>query len=130
MMVRASPSPHKLFECAFSSKLSEKFADLSAIDDLHELAEFLEVTYRIRAERHHLELLILKVLPLMSINSKIFLNGLLTAFEGPLVNPSPHLDDQPEIWRLFLLRLLRHDYVLPGTIEQLGDRNFSWISQW
>lgn len=99
-------------------------------DDLHELAEFLEVTYRIRAERQHLELLILKVLPLISINSKIFLNGLITAFEGPLVNPSPHLVDQPEIWRLFLLRLLRHDYVLPGTIEQLNDKNFSWVSKW
>ncbi|KAK5063012.1 hypothetical protein LTR84_005088 [Exophiala bonariae] len=99
-------------------------------DDLHELAEFLEVTYRIRAERQHLELLVLKVLPLISINSKIFLNGLITAFEGPLVNPSPHLVDQPEIWRLFLLRLLRHDYMLPGTIEQLTDQNFSWVSKW
>jgi len=100
------------------------------IDDLQELSEFLEVTYRIRAERHHLELLILKVLPLMAINSRIFLNGLITAFEGPLVNPSPHLVDQPEIWRLFLLRLLRHDYVLPGTIEQLGSDTFSWVSKW
>lgn len=100
------------------------------IDDLHELAEFLEVTYRIRAERQHLELLILKVLPLISINSKIFLNGLITAFEGPLVNPSPHVVDQPEVWRMFLLRLLRHDYMMPGTLEDLGDDNFSWVSEW
>ncbi|EXJ77115.1 hypothetical protein A1O3_10273 [Capronia epimyces CBS 606.96] len=99
-------------------------------DDLRELAEFLEVTYSIRAERQHIELLILKVLPLMSINSKIFLQSLVTAFDGPLVNPSPHLADQPVIWNIFLHRLLQHKYILPGTIEQLGDDDFSWVVNW
>ena len=39
-------------------------------DDLAELSAFLEVTYGICASREHIELLILKVLPLSSINSK------------------------------------------------------------
>src|SRR5271163_4099544 len=38
-------------------------------DDLNQIGEFLEVTYNLKAERQHVELLILKVLPLMSINS-------------------------------------------------------------
>ena len=84
-------------------------------DDLQELAEFLEVTYSLRAERQHIELLILKVLPLMSINSKIFLESLVTAFDGPFVNVSPHLVDQLDIWNYFLQLLLQYDYILPGT---------------
>jgi len=99
-------------------------------DDLHELAEFLEVTYGIQAERYHIELLILKVLPLMSINSKIFLKALVTALDGPLVNPSPHLSDQPSIWNFFLRRLLEEQYILPGTLEQVGSDDCSWQVRW
>ncbi|KAK5404694.1 hypothetical protein LTR06_009415 [Exophiala xenobiotica] len=99
-------------------------------DDLGEIAEFLEVTYSIQAERHHIELLILKVLPLMSINSKIFLNSLVTAFDGPLVNPSPHLSDQPWMWSVFLHRILKHKYILPGTLEQVGNDECSWVVTW
>lgn len=87
-------------------------------DDLHELSEFLEVTYRIRAERQHLELLILKVLPLMSINSKIFLNGLITAFEGPLVNPSPHL---------VAVLLIIQQYIVRPTVRTIQYTNLNIV---
>jgi hypothetical protein len=99
-------------------------------DDLQELKEFLEVTYGIAASREHLELLILKVLPLSSINSQIFLNGLVTAFEGPLVKPSPHLSDQSMVWNTFIARLLQKGYFLPGSVEDLGCPNQSWVVKW
>lgn len=66
----------------------------------------------------------------MSINSMIFLHSLVTAFDGPLVNPSSHLSDQPRIWSIFLQRLLKHKYILPGTIEQVGGDENSWIVKW
>ncbi|KAK6385901.1 hypothetical protein LTS17_001473 [Exophiala oligosperma] len=99
-------------------------------DDLSELAEFLEVTYSIQAHRQHIELLILKVLPLMSINSKIFLRSLIIACDGPLANPDPQLSDQPQLWSMFLHHLVDHQYVLPGTIEQVGSAECSWVINW
>ena len=66
----------------------------------------------------------------MSINSKIFLESLVTAFDGPLVNVSPHIVDQPAIWNFFLQRLLQHEYILPGTLEQLGNDEYSWLVAW
>jgi hypothetical protein len=99
-------------------------------DDLNELQEFLEVTYGIAATREHIELLILKVLPLSSINSKIFLNALVQAFEGPLIKPSPHLEDQSMIWNTFIARLLQKGYILPGTLENLGCIDQSWVIKW
>ena len=99
-------------------------------DDLTELAELLEVTYGISASREHIELLILKVLPLSSINSKIFLNSLVQACEGPLIKPSPHLEDQSMVWNTFVGRLLQKGYILPGTVEDLGCFNQSWVVKW
>jgi hypothetical protein len=97
------------------------------LDDLRALAEFLQKTYRITAERQHLELLILKVLPLSSINSSIFLTALVTAIERPLAhhgaaNPS----EQRVLWDQFIQVLLGLNYVLPGTIDQLGRSECSW----
>ncbi|KAL6247167.1 hypothetical protein RBB50_005510 [Rhinocladiella similis] len=99
-------------------------------DDLTELAEFLEVTYSIQAHRQHIELLILKVLPLMSINSKIFLRSLIIACDGPLANPDPQLSDQPQLWSMFLHHLVDHQYILPGTLEQVGSPECSWVINW
>lgn len=99
-------------------------------DDLKDIAEFLVSTYKIRAERQHLELMFLKVLPLMSINSKVFLNAMVTAFEGPFVNPSPHPEDAPKVWHMFVERLLQYNYIIPGTVNQLGDPDLSWVVRW
>jgi hypothetical protein len=97
-------------------------------DDLGEIAEFLETTYQINAERQHIELLILKVLPLMSINSKIFLHAMVAAFEGPTAVPHP--TDQPAVWNHFVQQTLQLKYVLPGTVEQLGQPDLSWVPNW
>ena len=104
--------------------------DGSFIDDLAELSDFLQDTYGILADRQHLELLILKVLPLSSINSKIFLRALVTAFDGHLVNPSTKLADQPVVWEIFVSRILQQGYILPGTIDQLGCEDKSWVVKW
>ena len=99
-------------------------------DDLGELAEALQETYSILADRQHLELLILKVLPLSSINSKIFIRALVQAFDGPHVAVPQHMVDAPVAWDIFLRRLLQHGYVLPGTIDQLGCEDRSWVVKW
>jgi hypothetical protein len=90
----------------------------------------LEETYGIKADRQHLELLILKVLPLSSINSKIFLKALVSAFDVPQVKPSPRRSDQPIVWNIFIGSLLQRGYILPGTIDQLGGFEESWIVKW
>ena len=95
-----------------------------------ELADFLEETYGILADRQHLELLILKVLPLSSINPKIFLRALVTAFDGHLVSPSSQMADNAVVWDVFISRLLQHGYILPGTIDQLGCEDRSWVMKW
>jgi hypothetical protein len=80
----------------------------------------LEETYGIKVNRQHLELLILKVLPFSSINSKILLKALVSGFERPLVKLSPLRSDQPMVWSAFIGSLLQQGYILPGTIDQLG----------
>lgn len=49
--------------------------------DLGGIASFLEKTYRIKADRKHVEILILKVLPLQSINKSIFVRQMVNAVE-------------------------------------------------
>lgn len=102
-------------------------------DDLNDIGEFLETTYNLRAERQHVELLILKVLPMMSINSKIFIKAMVTAFEGfqiakkiNLSEPSQHR----QIWDAFLNRILVQGYFLAGDVTQLGRSKMSWAVKW
>ena len=45
--------------------------------DLAGIADFLQSTYQIKADRQHLEMLFLKVIPLSSINAKVFLPALV-----------------------------------------------------
>jgi hypothetical protein len=97
-------------------------------DDLGELKEFLETTYSIKADRRDIELLILKVLPLRSINSKIFINGLVDAFEGPEMGRHPK--DQVVVWNFFVQRLLQSGYLIPAGVEDMGQDGLSWIVNW
>ncbi len=99
-------------------------------EDLNDLKEFLQTTYRIKADRQSVELLILKVLPLMSINSTVFINAMVAAVDG--FNGEPQLDtEQPDQnWAAFVQRLLHLGWVLPGTVSQLGQHDLSWIIKW
>ena len=46
-------------------------------DDLADIKDFLESTYGLKADRRSLELCVLKVIPLLSINPKVFLKSLV-----------------------------------------------------
>lgn len=101
-------------------------------EDLAELKDFLEATYKLKADRRNIELLILKVIPLLSINPRVFLNGLVPAIDGfPLDSGSPDIDeDHSDIWNIFISRILADGYLVPGTIEDLGRKRLSWIVKW
>lgn len=96
-------------------------------DDVADIAEFLEATYGIKADRKHLEMLFLKVIPLTSINSKVFLKSLVPAFEGwPL--PPKFTDNR--CWDVFVERILKDGYLLPGAALDLGREEKSWVVKW
>ena len=102
-------------------------------EDLLEIKDFLEATYKLKADRRNLELLILKVIPLVSINSRVFLEALVPAIDGfPLEYSGDTTEEEAHrhIWNIFIKRILSDGYVLPGTIEDLGRRNLSWIVKW
>ena len=101
-------------------------------EDLAELKDFLEATYKLKADRRDIELLILKVIPLLSINPRVFLNALVPAIDGfPLESGSPDIDeDHSHIWNVFIKRILADGYLLPGTVDDLGRRRLSWIVKW
>lgn len=97
--------------------------------DLSEITEFLEATYKLEAKRQKLELLFLKVIPLMSINSKVFLESLIPAYEGYSLYPNEPYH-QSQNWEIFIKRLLQQGYLLPGTVGDLGRDRHSWIVKW
>ena len=101
-------------------------------EDLLEIKDFLEATYKLKADRRDIELLILKVIPLLSINPRVFLKGLVLAIESfPLEVSNIKTDEKHgEIWDIFVRRLLEYDYILPGTVDDLGRASLSWIVQW
>jgi len=99
-------------------------------DDLREIADFLESTYRLKANRQHLELLFMKVMPIISINSKVFLKAMVPAYEGfPLTEPM-HENLHGHYWNTFIQRILNQGYLLPGTVTDLGSNELSWVVKW
>ncbi|KAL9607950.1 MAG: hypothetical protein Q9167_007188 [Letrouitia subvulpina] len=98
-------------------------------DDLTEIKDFLESTYGLKSDRRSLELCILKVVPLLSINSKVFLKSLVPAIEGfPLGSDCAEYDSHN--WNIVVKRILEDGYLLPGTIADLGRQSLSWIVKW
>jgi hypothetical protein len=98
-------------------------------DDLDELKDFIEVTYGIKADRQNVEILILKVLPLMSINSRIFMKDLVAALNSEREDERD-IEHESRMWTLITKRLLQSGYMLPGTVGQLGESDNSWIIKW
>lgn len=97
-------------------------------DDLQETRPFLESTFKLQSDRKHLELLFLKVIPLASINDKLFLTSMVPAFEG--YKPNEPIKPESSFWDTFITRILPLGYVLPGTVSQLGRSPASWIMKW
>ena len=98
-------------------------------DDLLKIKDFLETTYNLKADRPHLELLFLKVIPLMSINSKVFMKAMVPTFEQfPLNNGRDK--DLGHYWNVFMQRILQQGYLLPAGVTDLGSERLSWIIKW
>ena len=99
-------------------------------EDLAATAKFLKETYGLVPSRSDMELLFLKVMPLTSINAKVFLQALVPAvYAWPV--PSTGDDFDPEgVWRNFVKHLAGTGYLLPGSIEELGHSRHSWVSKW
>ena len=74
-------------------------------------------------------MLFLKVIPLLSINPRVFLKALIPATESfPLSNDRD--EDHSHIWNVFVKRILRDGYLLPGTVHDLGRERLSWLYKW
>jgi hypothetical protein len=96
--------------------------------DLEQLEDFLETTYGLKADRDNLEMLILKVIPLVSINSKVFMRALIPTVD---IYPLPSDSLPPAaVWDVFVHRILERGYLLPGTINDLGRAQNSWVVKW
>ena len=99
-------------------------------EDLGEIRDFLQSTYGINADRGHIEMLFLKVIPLLSINSKVFLKELVSALEGIHI-PDP-MEEQyfGYYWDTFVRNTLQKGYILPGGVADLGSGHSSWVPKW
>jgi hypothetical protein len=76
-----------------------------------------------------MELLFLKVIPLTSINPRVFLQGLIPAVDHwPLTKES--LQNERRVWTTFIRNLAVKGYLLPGSVEDLGHQQNSWIYGW
>ena len=114
--------------------------------DLRTMSDFVEQTFRISAKSEsvpserlfqlligHLgsdmELLFLKIIPLTSINSRVFLQGLIPAVDHwPLTKES--LQNERWVWTTFIRNLASKGYLLPGSVEDLGHQENSWVYGW
>ncbi|KAL8871449.1 MAG: hypothetical protein Q9198_007417, partial [Flavoplaca austrocitrina] len=101
-------------------------------EDLAEIKVFLEATYKLKADRRDVELLILKVVPLLSINPQVFLTALVPAIDGfPLDCGNVDMEEAySHTWNIIIKRILADGYLLPGTVEDLGRKSLSWIVKW
>ncbi|KAL8743476.1 MAG: hypothetical protein Q9190_004176 [Brigantiaea leucoxantha] len=98
-------------------------------EDLEDIADFLESTYKLKADRRHLEMLFLKIIPLLSINPKVFLSALVPAIEGYGLKEIKD-EEHGHYWDIFIQRALDFGYMLPGSINDLGRDQNSWIVKW
>jgi hypothetical protein len=90
-------------------------------EDLQQISSILENTFKMPGNRKGLELLILKVLPLSSFNSKVFMEDLLAVID--IGAGKPQLKDrsmQRDRWRQLQIELAQDGYLLPVHIQHTG----------
>ncbi|EME77721.1 uncharacterized protein MYCFIDRAFT_179218 [Pseudocercospora fijiensis CIRAD86] len=97
--------------------------------DIRQMSDFLDATYGITADRPNIEILFLKVIPLASINSKVFLSSVVPAVLGYKVDKKA-IEDEAQCWETLLKKLAEKGYLLPGTVDDLGRNEHSWLYQW
>ena len=116
--------------------------------DLQEIKGFIEDTYNLCIDRWYLEMLFLKVLPLASINPKVFLDALVHTIEGYHLDPSKpaarryyspvtmgilegiQVYNAEHWWKRFLVDRLQQGFLIPGTVAELGSGCLSWVVKW
>jgi hypothetical protein len=87
-------------------------------DDLKQITEILESTFHIPGDRGSLELLIMKVLPLASINPQVFLEALYNAYKPEERHEGGYgLRLQSGIWEGLQLDLGKKGYIVPVPID-------------
>jgi hypothetical protein len=90
-------------------------------DDLSKIRKVLEDTFRIPGDRSNLELLIMKVLPLGSINPSVFLEDLWDAYRPFDKLPRDFEESMhPAIWKDLQIDLAVKGYVVPVPTEIYG----------
>ena len=103
-------------------------------DDLQEIKNFIEDTYNLSTDRSDLEMLFLKVLPLASINPKVFLDALVYTIERHHlpsdVQPGRKTLTPEDCWKRFLVQRLHKGFLVPGSMSDLGSEYLSWLLKW
>jgi hypothetical protein len=90
-------------------------------EDLQQISSILENTFKMPGNRQGLELLILKVLPLSSFNSKVFVEDLLAATDiGAKKVQLMDRSMQRNSWRELQTQLARDGYLVPVHIQHTG----------
>ena len=89
--------------------------------DLQQISSILENTFKIPGNRQGLELLILKVLPLSSFNSKVFIEDLLAATNiGASKVQQIDRSMQRDSWQQLQIELAQEGYLVPVHIQHTG----------
>lgn len=87
-------------------------------EDLQKIANVLESIFHIPGDRANLELLIMKVLPLASVNSEVFLEGLYDAYKPVEERKNNYGHSlQAKIWEELQQDLAAKGYIIPVHIE-------------
>jgi hypothetical protein len=90
-------------------------------DDLNKVQHLLEDTFQLPSDRAGLELVIFKVLPLSSIDSQVFLDGLCDVYNH-LERPFKSMDHL-EVWKALRTDLANRGYLLPSLVDDFGRAN-------
>jgi hypothetical protein len=89
--------------------------------DLGDISHVLESSFHIPGDRANLELLIMKVLPLSSISSEVFLEGLYDVYKPPKERKEDYgYKLQAKIWEELQQDIAAKGYILPVYIEPSG----------
>lgn len=102
-------------------------------DDLEDISTFLETTYHLKANRKHLEMLFLKVIPLTSINPTVFLKTMAAVYQSGEIDSKTTFDSNDQMgrkWDRFLKAAATDGFLLPGNLGSFAGRHHSWIFQW
>ena len=97
--------------------------------DLESLADAQNQFYGLSLRQFDIEILFLKVIPLISTSPRTFLETLIPIVDQWPV-PEQSLTKLPKLWARFQRRLAEEGYLLPASSDELGFRESSWTVQW